>query len=224
MQKKNIVQKSINKKNKTNRDWVSNHINDHYVHQAAKDGYRSRAAYKLLEIEEEYNIFKSVLRVVDLGCAPGSWSQVATKKVGATGVVIGVDLLPIDPIANLHFIQGDFTQEGVLNQLVDTLDGRLVDLVISDIAPNLSGIKGVDQARIAGLTELVLDFAKNHLISGGHCVIKVFQGGQFDDLVKLAREIFKQVLIKKPTASRDKSSEIYLLCRNKLVTTEHSKV
>ncbi len=206
----------MTKKNKVNKAWVNRHVTDHYVHMAQKDGYRSRAAYKLLELDEEYHLFRNAKVVVDLGCAPGSWSQVASQKVGKLGLVIGLDLLPILPINNLNFIEGDFTETATLNQLIEMLKGNKADLVISDLAPNLSGVKGVDQARISYLVELVLDFSINYLKTGGNAVIKVFHGGDFDNLVKTARSTFEQVLAKKPNASRSESSEIYLLCRNKL--------
>jgi 23S rRNA (uridine2552-2'-O)-methyltransferase len=204
------------KKNKLVKAWVNQHITDHYVHMAAKDNYRSRAAYKLIEIDEAVNLFKNVKVVVDLGCAPGSWSQYAVKKVGTSGVVIGIDLLEITPIHGLQFIHGDFSHDDILNALVNKLDNKPVDLIISDMAPNLSGIRGVDQARGAYLIELVLDFAREHLKIGGNCIIKVFHGGEFDMLVKAARSLFNQVVIHKPGASRSASSETYLLCKNKI--------
>ena len=144
------------KKNKSVRAWVNQHINDHYVHMAKKDGYRSRAAYKLLEIDNEVNLFKNVTTVVDLGCTPGSWSQVAVGRMSQGGQVIGVDLLPLEPIPGVTFIHGDFTDNVVLNQLVAELGGRKVDLIISDMAPNLSGVRSSDQARGAYLIELEL--------------------------------------------------------------------
>lgn len=204
-----------NKKNRVVKAWVHQHVNDTYVNQAQKDGYRSRAAYKLLEIDKEDGIFHNVKVVVDLGCAPGSWSQVALNKVGSSGKVIGVDLLEIDPISRLNFIHGDFTEQTTLDKLLQAIDNKEVDLVISDMAPNLSGIKNVDQARSAYLVELALDFSRGYLKAGGHCLIKVFQGSEFDELVKLARNLFTQVLIRKPEASRSKSKEVYLLCKSK---------
>lgn len=203
------------KKNKVIKAWVHQHVNDTYVNQAQKDGYRSRAAYKLLEIDHDDNLFNKAKIVVDLGCAPGSWSQVAIGKVGVNGKVIGVDLLEIDPIPRLNFIHGDFTEQETLNQLLIAIDNKEVDLVISDMAPNLSGIKNVDQARSAYLVELVLDFASNYLKVGGNCLIKVFQGSEFEELVKSARNVFTQVIIRKPEASRSKSKEVYLLCKSK---------
>ena len=203
------------KKNKSVRAWVNQHVTDHYVHMAKRDNYRSRAAYKLQEIDEQLSLFKNVKVVVDLGCAPGSWSQYAAARVDAGGKVIGIDLLEMEPIRGLHFIHGDFTSDEILTQLVTALDNSLVDLIISDMAPNLSGIRGVDQARGAYLIELVLDFAREYLKPGGNCIIKIFHGGEFDALIKLARNLFTQVVIYKPQASRSASSETYLLCKNK---------
>ncbi|MDQ5921252.1 MAG: rRNA (uridine2552-2-O)-methyltransferase [Pseudomonadota bacterium] len=233
------------KKNKVSRAWVNQHVTDHYVHLSKQDGYRSRAAYKLSEIDNQYKLFDKVSTVIDLGCAPGSWSQYAVRKIygsefggkvvgkfndiGGSGLeanvqlsnrlnnkrlVIGVDLLEIEPIGHLNFILGDFGSEQIFNQIVNVLDGRAVDLIISDMAPNLSGIRGVDQARGSYLVELVLDFAKQYLKPGGNCLLKVFQGGEFNSLVALARTLFTQVIIVKPDASRSKSSETYLFCRS----------
>lgn len=203
------------RKNKTIKAWVHRHLNDIYVKDAQRDGFRSRAAYKLLDIDAQDKIFTGVKNVVDLGCAPGSWSQVALQKVGEHGKVVGVDLLEIHPIYRLNFIHGDFTEQQTLDALVNAIDHKEVDLVISDMAPNLSGIKNVDQARGAYLVELVLEFSKDYLKTGGKCLIKVFQGAEFESLVKMAREIFTQVLIRKPDSSRSSSSETYLLCKNK---------
>ena len=199
------------KKNKSIRAWVNRHVTDHYVNLAQKDKYRSRAAYKLLEIDKEFGIFKHVKRVVDLGCAPGSWSQVACKLVGSGGLVAGVDLLAIEPIPGLHFIQGDFTEDATLNNLVQAINYNLVDLVISDMSPNVSGIKGVDQARLAYLIELVLEFVSEYLKPDGTCLIKTFYGSEFDRLMKRMRELFNRVMTIKPNASRSESSEVYLL-------------
>lgn len=203
------------KKNKTIKAWVHRQLNDIYVKDAKKDGFRSRAAYKLLEFDQNDGIFYNVKTVVDLGCAPGSWSQMAVKKVGESGKVFGVDLLDMHPIYGVEFIQGDFTENETLNKLLDVMEHKKVDLVISDMAPNLSGIKNVDQVRGAYLVELVLDFARGYLKVGGNCLIKVFHGSEFDNLVKTAREMFQQVVIRKPDASRSSSSETYLLCKHK---------
>jgi 23S rRNA (uridine2552-2'-O)-methyltransferase len=198
-------------KNKFVRAWIHQHINDHYVKSATNAGYRSRAAYKLIEIDQKYDLFKNVTRTVDLGCAPGSWSQVIRRKISPGGVIVGVDLLEIEPIHGLTFIQGDFTTDEVLAELINAIGGKVVDLVVSDMAPNLSGVRGVDQARGAYLIELVLDFAKNYLATGGKCLIKIFHGGEFSNLQTHMRELFNQVVVFKPSASRSKSSETYLL-------------
>lgn len=201
---------------KKNKAWVNQHITDPYVNLAQKDGYRSRAAYKLLEIDQEHHILKNAKVIVDLGCAPGSWSQLLVRKFGSTCHIIGVDLLEIEPLHGLDFVLGDFSEDQVLQSLLAKISGNQVDVVLSDMAPNLSGISGVDQARLAYLIELVLDFAANHLRVGGHCVAKLFQGSEFDNLVKLSRKLFNQVAIYKPKASRAKSSETYLVCKSKL--------
>lgn len=203
------------RKNKSIRAWIHQHVNDSYVNQAQKHGYRSRAAYKLLEINDKDHIFSKVATVVDLGCAPGSWSQVAAQLVGDNGKVVGVDILEMAPLPRHKFIRGDFTEQATLDALLGTINHQPVDLVLSDMAPNLSGVKGVDQARGAYLVELVLDFAKDYLRSDGCCLIKIFHGSEFDALVKMARELFAQVVIRKPDASRSKSSEVYLLCIHK---------
>lgn len=206
------------KKNKFDKAWLDRQRNDIHVKNARIHGFRSRAAYKLIEIEEQDKIFANAKLIVDLGCAPGSWSQVALSNVAAAGKVIGVDLLDIEPLYQLDFIQGDFTEDAVLKQLIELLNHQPADLILSDMSPNLSGIKMVDQSKLSYLVELVLDFAEHHLREGGTCVIKVFHGGEFDSLVKLARTLFQQVHIRKPDASRSKSSEIYLVCKNKNAT------
>ena len=203
------------RKNKSLRAWVHQHINDTYVNQAQRAGYRSRAAYKLVEFDNSDNLFHNVKTVVDLGCAPGSWSQVSLEKVGESGRVVGVDLLEIQPLSRLKFIQGDFTEQSTLDLLLEQINHKMVDLVISDMAPNLSGVKQVDQTRGAYLVELVLEFSRDYLRPGGNCLIKVFHGYEFDNLVKMARQMFTQVVIRKPEASRSKSSETYLLCKHK---------
>jgi 23S rRNA (uridine2552-2'-O)-methyltransferase len=200
------------KKNKLNKSWVDNHINDSYVKQSQHDGYRSRAAYKLLEIAKDYNLFKDIEFAVDLGSSPGSWSQVLSKFLNKDSKIFALDVLPMESIKGVDFIQGDFTESYILDLLIKKIDGNLVDLVISDIAPNLSGIKVIDQAKVSYIVELVLDFIKNYLKVGGNSLIKIFHGSEFDKIVKHSKTLFDKVLIKKPNASRDKSSEIYLLC------------
>jgi 23S rRNA (uridine2552-2'-O)-methyltransferase len=205
----------MQKKNKVVKAWIKRHVSDHYVHMAKKEGFRSRAAYKLEQLETEFALLHNVATIVDLGCAPGSWSQYLLRKCPKDTKIIGVDLLPIEPLHNFNFILGDFTDNAILQQLINLIGGKKVDLIISDMAPNLSGVKTVDQARGAYLVELVFDFAHNHLKTGGNCLIKVFQGGEFEQLVSQARTIFTQVVIRKPDSSRNSSAETYMVCRNK---------
>ena len=192
------------------------HVNDPYVQRAQKDGYRSRAAYKLLEIDERDHVIKPGMVVVDLGATPGGWCQVVAGKLGQQGRIIALDLLPLLPLPRVEFIQGDFRDESVLAQLENKLEGRQIGLVISDMAPNISGVNSADQARAMYLAELALEFASNHLMSGGSFVVKVFQGVGFEDYLKLMRSHFSKVLARKPKASRDRSSEQYLVGLGKL--------
>ncbi len=201
------------KKSKTSKQWMMEHVNDPYVQRAQKEGYRSRAAYKLLEIDERDHLLKPGRVVVDLGATPGGWSQVAVAK-GCR--VIGLDLLPLQPIPGVEFIQGDFREDEVLAELEARLGGEPVSLVISDMAPNISGISVADQARAMHLAELALDFASNHLEPGGAFLVKVFQGTGFQEFLKLMRSRFAKVVVRKPGASRDRSSEQYLLGLEKL--------
>jgi 23S rRNA (uridine2552-2'-O)-methyltransferase len=196
------------KKSKTSKQWMMEHVNDPYVQRAQKEGYRSRAAYKLIEIAERDHLLKPGRVVVDLGATPGGWSQVAAAK-GCR--VIALDLLPMQPLPGVEFIQGDFREETVLAELEARLGGKPVNLVISDMAPNISGIGVADQARAMHLAELALDFASNHLEPGGSFLVKVFQGAGFEDFLRLMRTRFAKVLSRKPDASRDRSSEQYLL-------------
>jgi len=186
-------------------------MNDPFVKQAREEGYRARAAFKLLEIDDKDHIFKGVKRVVDLGAAPGSWCQVARRVLGPEARVIGLDLLEMDPVAGVDFIQGDFREDEVLAQLESLLDGEKVDLVLSDMAPNLSGIAPSDQARSVHLAELALAFAQDWLDPGGFLVVKVFQGAGFDDLLTEFRRSFTTVKVRKPAASRSESREVYLV-------------
>lgn len=199
------------KRTKTSKQWMHEHVNDPYVQRAQKDGYRSRAAYKLLEIDERDHLLKPGMVVVDLGATPGGWSQVVAAKVGPGGKVIALDLLPLHPLHGVEFIQGDFREDSVLAQLEERLGGRQVGLVISDMAPNISGIGMADQARAMHLAELALDFSVRHLQPGGAFLVKVFQGAGFEDYVKLMRSHFARMVTRKPKASRDRSSELYLL-------------
>lgn len=192
------------------------HINDPYVQRAQKEGYRSRAAYKLLEIDERDHLLKPGMVVVDLGATPGGWSQVAAGKIGDRGKVIALDLLPLDPLPRVEFILGDFREDSVLAQLEEMLGGKQIDLVISDMAPNISGVNTSDQARSIYLAELALDFAVHHLKPGGAFLIKVFMGTGFEDYVKLMRNHFDKVANRKPKASRDRSNEVYMLGLGKI--------
>lgn len=198
---------------------MKNHLGDPYVKLAQKEGYRARAVYKLSEIDEDAGLIKPGQIIVDLGCAPGSWSQYITRKLGAqgsnqvNGVVVGLDILPMEPVPGVHFLQGDFREESVLNELETLLKGRKVDLVLSDMAPNLSGIASTDAARVEYLMELVLDFAQAHLKPSGSLLVKCFNGSSYNEILKRFRETFISVTPKKPKASRDYSSEIFLLGR-----------
>ena len=199
------------KRTKTSKAWMMEHVNDAYVQRAKAEGYRSRAAFKLLEIDEKDHLLRSGMTVVDLGAAPGSWSQLAVARAGAKGKVIALDLLPVEPMPGLHFIQGDFTEDGVLAELEAVLEGAAVDLVLSDMAPNMSGIELTDQARSMYLAELALDFAVRHLKPGGKFVVKVFQGPGFMEFRQAAQQHFQSLQLRKPKASRDRSPELYLV-------------
>jgi 23S rRNA (uridine2552-2'-O)-methyltransferase len=193
------------------KNWIKGHVKDPFVIQAQKDGYRSRAAYKLIEIDKKYKIIKSGITAVDLGAAPGGWSQVLSKKIGLKGKVVGIDLLEVSPIKGIDFIQGDFMQEEILNEMVDKLENKPVDLVISDMAPNISGIKMVDQQKAIYLNELAFDFATKNLKQNGHFLVKSFVGKDFEEFVKNLRSCFKKVYKIKPDSSRSRSAEIFLL-------------
>jgi 23S rRNA (uridine2552-2'-O)-methyltransferase len=201
------------KRSKSSSRWLADHEDDEYVKRARAEGYRSRASYKLLEIDEKYQILRSGLNVIDLGAAPGGWSQVASKKVGKKGKVIALDLLEMPPIEDVSFIQGDFTEDRILDELLEVIQGGVVDLVISDMAPNLSGVKDIDQPRSIYLVELALDFAVRVLNQNGVLVVKCFEGDGIDDIRQMFRARFKQVTNFKPKASRGRSREIYLLGR-----------
>lgn len=203
-------------KNKSSKQWMREHVNDPFVQLAQKEGYRSRAAYKLLEIDAKDHLLKPGTVVVDLGATPGGWSQVAATKVGRSGKVIALDLLPLDPLAGVDFLLGDFREDAVLQQLENLLQGKPVGLVISDMAPNISGVASADQARAVHLAELAMEFALQHLKQDGGFLVKVFQGAGFEDFLKLMRSRFVKVVSRKPKASRDRSSELYLLGTGKL--------
>ncbi|MER2512892.1 MAG: RlmE family RNA methyltransferase [Nitrosomonas ureae] len=199
------------KRAKTSKAWMREHVNDFFVKQARKEGYRSRAAYKLLEITEKDQILKPGLTVVDLGAAPGSWSQVASHKIGRGGKVIAVDILEMAPLPGVEFIQSDFREECAIVELKKHLGDDQLDLVISDMSPNMSGIVISDQARSMYLAELALAFSIEQLNYGGNFLVKVFQGRDFDQFLFDMRAGFKNVIIRKPKASRDRSNELYLL-------------
>lgn len=207
-------------KNKFNKNWLNDHLNDPYVKLAHKEGYRARAVYKLKEIDEAEKLIKPGQVVVDLGCTPGSWSQYARNRLagkeggGIYGTIVGLDLLPMEPIADVHFIQGDFREQAVLDQLEQVLEGRKVDLVLSDMAPNLSGVAVTDAARVEYIIELALDFSKQHLKPSGSLLVKCFNGAGFTQLIEQFRSEFKTVVQRKPKASRDRSSEVFLLGRH----------
>ncbi len=202
------------KKSKSSRRWLDRHFSDEFVKQAQREGYRSRAAYKLQEIQERDRILRPGQVVVDLGSAPGGWSQLARDLVGSGGKVIALDLLAMEPLPGVEFIQGDFREETVLNRLRELLDGRPVDLVISDMAPNVTGMATVDQPRAMYLCELALDFAREVLKPGGGMVVKVFQGEGFDQYLRELRTAFAKVVTRKPKASRPSSREVYLVAGN----------
>ena len=198
-------------RSKTSKAWMREHINDPYVQKAKAEGYRSRAAYKLLELDRKDRLFAPGQLVVDLGAAPGSWTQVAVAKLGARGRVVAVDVLPMEPLPGVQFVEGDFREQEVLDALFVALGGRKADLVISDLAPNISGIGVSDQARSMHLAELALEFARQCLKPGGSLVVKVFQGAGFAEFLLAMRQAFAKVGSRKPEASRGRSSEMYLL-------------
>lgn len=191
------------------------HVSDPYVKRAQQDGYRARAAYKLLEINEKDRLIRPGTVLADLGSAPGSWSQVAAKLAGKGGKVFALDILPMETVAGVEFIQGDFREQSVADEFERLLGGRQLDLVICDMAPNMAGNAVIDQAAGFYLCELALDFARTHLKEGGHFLVKVFQGAGYQDYLAQMRQNFTQVQTRKPAASRDRSSELYLLGKNK---------
>jgi 23S rRNA (uridine2552-2'-O)-methyltransferase len=200
-------------RNKTSKAWMQEHVNDPYVRRAQAEGMRSRAAYKLQQLAERDKLLKPGMTVVDLGAAPGGWSQVAGRVAGETGRVVAVDLLEMTPVAGVKFIHGDFGEDAVLAEVEQAIGSGGVDLVLSDMAPNISGVASVDQARSVALAELALDFAVNHLKPQGNFLVKVFQGSGFEALVADIRRRFVQVMIRKPEASRSRSSEVYVVAK-----------
>jgi len=204
-------------RSKSSGRWLREHFDDPYVKRAQQEGYRSRAVYKLEEIDRRDRLFRPGMTVVDLGAAPGGWSQYARRSIGDKGRVVALDILPMDPIPGVEFLQGDFREQEVLDRLLDTLGGEPVDLVISDMAPNISGVNSVDQARAMYLVELAVDLAKQILKPGGDLLLKIFQGEGFDPVLADLRRSFKSVAIRKPKASRPRSREVYALARNYIV-------
>lgn len=200
-------------RSKSSQRWLKEHFDDPFVKQAQKDGYRSRASYKLLEIQEKDHILKNGMTVIDLGAAPGGWSQVVSRIIGEHGRLIASDILSMDSIADVTFIQGDFTDDKVFETLLETINHQPVDLVISDMAPNMSGMRSVDQTKAMLLCELALDMALKVLKPGGCFLIKIFQGEGFDAYLQMVRQSFDKVQIRKPNSSRDRSREQYLLAK-----------
>ena len=211
--------KTKTKSKKVNKNWLHDHLNDPYVKAAQKDGYRARAAYKLKEIDESFKLIKPGHTVVDLGCTPGAWSQYVRRRLSPTGAAVGelngriisLDLLPMDPIEGVQYIQGDFREESVLAQLEEAMQGGKADIVVSDMAPNLSGSGVTDGARVALLIEMAVEFAINNMKPEGTLVVKLFHGSGYNELVDLFKQTFKLVKPIKPKASRDRSSEIFLV-------------
>jgi len=206
---------SAMKRKSSSRAWLHEHVTDPYVHRAKAEGYRSRAAYKLMEIDHQDHLLRSGMTVVDLGAAPGSWCQVVARRVGPAGRVVALDLLAIEPLTGVEFIQGDFREDEPLGRLNAILGDAGVDLVLSDMAPNMSGIAVSDQARTVHLAELALDFAAHHLKPGGDLLVKLFHGAGFEDVRRAMRAVFRTVAVRKPKASRERSSEVYLLGRDR---------
>ncbi len=200
-------------RSKSSAGWLKEHFDDQYVQRSKEDGYRSRASYKLLEMNEKDRLFRPGMTVVDLGAAPGGWSQIAIEKVGDSGVVIASDILEMEPIADVTFIQGDFTEDAVYDQIMAAIGERPVDLVISDMAPNMSGMAAIDQPKAMYLVELALDLATRTLKKDGVFLAKVFQGEGFDQYLQQIRDNFKSVITRKPEASRARSREVYLLAK-----------
>jgi 23S rRNA (uridine2552-2'-O)-methyltransferase len=204
------------KKHQSNPDWLRRHLTDPYVKEAQKRGYRSRAAFKLLELDARDKLLRPGIAAVDLGAAPGSWSQVLRERLGPQGRIVAIDLLPMDPLAGVTFVQADFATDEGLDAVEAALGGRPVDLVVSDLAPNLSGIDAADQARSVGLAEMALAFAEEHLQPGGDFAVKVFQGSGLAPLEKAVRQRFAKSYVRKPKASRDRSREVFLVAKGRL--------
>jgi 23S rRNA (uridine2552-2'-O)-methyltransferase len=201
------------KRTRTSKAWMREHVNDPYVQRAKADGFRSRASFKLMEIDDRDHVIRPGGIVVDLGAAPGGWSQVAVQRLQGKGQVLAIDLLEMDGLHGVQFIQGDFREEDVLHRLEEALGGKRVDLVLSDMAPNISGVPLSDQARIMHLAELGLDFCRHWLKPEGCFLVKVFQGYGYEEFVREMKTVFRSVVTRKPDASRDRSAEVYLLGR-----------
>ncbi len=204
-------------RSKTSKQWLREHFSDEYVQRAQQEGYRSRAVYKLLEIQKRDQLIRPGMTVVDLGAAPGGWSEVARNLVGKKGRVIATDILPMDPIEGVDFVQGDFREEAVFEKLMKIIGNQPVDLVLSDMAPNMSGMDAVDQPRSMYLVELALEMARQILKPGGDMLVKVFQGEGSEAYFKELRSEFERLMIRKPKASRPRSSEVYALARGRKV-------
>ena len=200
-------------KSKSSQSWLKEHFDDQYVKKAQKEGYRSRATFKLDEIDQKDSLIRPGMSVVDLGAAPGGWSDYALTRVGDKGTVVALDILPMTPLTGVHFIEGDFREDTVLEELNNVLDGRQIDLVLSDMAPNMTGVGAIDQPASMHLVELALEFAVNNLSKQGSFLVKVFQGEGFDELLRNMRDSFNKVVTRKPGASRARSREVYLLGR-----------
>ncbi|AMO58202.1 23S rRNA methyltransferase [Endozoicomonas montiporae] len=204
---------SSSSRSKSSKRWLQEHFDDQYVKRSQEDGWRSRASYKLLEIHEKDKLFRPGMRVVDLGAAPGGWTQVAAEIIGDSGRIVASDILPMDPIAGATFVQGDFTEDQVLEEILGAIGSDEVDLVISDMAPNMSGAHSVDQPKAMYLVELALDLARQVLRKNGVFLAKVFQGEGFEEYLKDLRSSFTKVITRKPDASRARSREVYLLAK-----------
>jgi 23S rRNA (uridine2552-2'-O)-methyltransferase len=202
------------KKHRFGKAWMHEHVTDPWVKEAVRRGYRSRAAFKLLELDRKDSLLRPGVRAVDLGAAPGSWSQVLRERLGPTGTIVAVDRLPLEPIRGVTFVAADFATDEGLAAVEATLGGRPVDLVLCDLAPNLSGVASSDQARSIGLAELALEFGDKWLQPGGTIVVKAFQGEGFQELVRAMQQRFAKVHVRKPAASRDRSREVYLVGKN----------
>jgi 23S rRNA (uridine2552-2'-O)-methyltransferase len=203
-------------RSKSSKRWLAEHFDDHYVKLAQQKGLRSRSAFKLLELQDKYRLIRPGMLIVDLGAAPGGWCELAVPLAGESGEIIALDILPMESIPGVRFIQGDFTESVSLEELEAILAGRPVDLVLSDMAPNMSGMATIDQAKAMYLAELALEFVKARLKPGGNFLVKLFQGEGFDGFVRECRSLFKQVQVRKPKASRPRSREVYLLARGRL--------